>query len=367
MLLQKSRLSALKFVLLLLIGIGLGISIKQIGQPLSIDLSFHSLLLLLGIGVLAIAYALRSTLLGIWAILLTGLGYWSGWSETYLNPESSLIDQIVLQMPIVAAILFLPLAYWCQSGVLFGLSAIAVCSALLSSLAEIVTQGSVLPPLVLGLPAALLWSYDDTIWTLGQQEKRFQPIARRLALLYLSGLFFCLSFPWTWANHAWYSILLGWRSLPSVVLFAAIAIGQWLYLLIMVRKHNWQTMMVGSMIVVYAIVQVWHLRVQMIPSVATIVFNLMLAVLSSVTIRSSCQTGERSTFWSGIAFLVLQILGRSLEYDLPLKLLIVGFCGMGAIAAGFWFEHQRCDLRPISKPYRGQSSLIAIREKVVDR
>ncbi|MBD1845225.1 DUF2157 domain-containing protein [Cyanobacteria bacterium FACHB-63] len=356
----------LKSVLLLLIGLGLVIGIRHLGQPSSIDLSFHSLLFLLGLGVLAIAYGLRSTLLGILAILFTGLGYWSGWSETYLNPESSLIDQIRLQMPIVAAILFFPLAYRCRSGILFGLSAIAVCSALISSLAEIVTKGSVLPPLVLGLPAALLWSYDDAIWTLGRQEKRFQPIARRLAMLYLSGLFFCLSFQWTWGNHAWYSILSGWRSLPSVVFLAAIAIGQWLYLLIAMRRCNWQTITIGSMIALYGIVQIWHLRVQPIPLFAVIVFNLMLAMLSIVTIRNSLQTGERWTFWSGITFLILQILSRALEYDLPLRSLIFALCGTGAISSGLWFERYR--LRSLSKFPRmedlGGTQSIASKQKI---
>ncbi|MBD1824760.1 hypothetical protein H6F51_20025 [Cyanobacteria bacterium FACHB-DQ100] len=309
--------------------------ILQIIPLFSHSTSVSSSLLVWGIGALAIAYGFRSTIWGIGAILLIGLGYWGDWNNIYLNAES---HSIALQMPIVAAILFLPLAYWCRSGVLFGLSAIAVCSALISSLAEIVTKGSVLPPLVLGLPAALLWSYDDAIWTLGRQEKQFQPIARRLAVLYLSGLFFCQSFQWTWANHAWYSILSGWRSLPSVVFLAAITIGQWLYLFISMRKCNWQTIMIASMIALYGIVQVWHLRVQPIPIFAAIVFNLMLVVLSITTIRSSLRAGERSTFWCGVTFLILQISSRALEYDLPVKPLIFGLCGMGAIVSGLWFE-----------------------------
>ncbi|MER3478358.1 MAG: DUF2157 domain-containing protein, partial [Leptolyngbya sp. ERB_1_2] len=143
----------------------------------------HLIFFLVGLGTLAIAYGLRRSSLGILAILLIGLGYWSGWNQIYLTRNLSGLDAIALQMPIVAAILFLPLAYWCRSKVLFGLSAIAVCSALLSSLAEVATKASVLPSLLLMLPVALLWSYDDTI--LGQREKLFQPIARRLAVRYL--------------------------------------------------------------------------------------------------------------------------------------------------------------------------------------
>ncbi|MBW4524364.1 MAG: hypothetical protein KME18_04090 [Phormidium tanganyikae FI6-MK23] len=300
----------------------------------------HSIFFLLGLGGLAIAYRLRLASLGMLAIVLLGLGYWSGWNQIYLGRHLSIIDSIALQMPIVAAILFLPLAYRCRSQKLFLLNAIAVCSALLSSLAEIVTKGSILPSLLLILPAALLWSYDDTLWTIGQREKLFQPIARRLAVLYLGGLFYWMSFHWVWGDLAWYSRILEWRSLPSVAILSAIAIGQWIYLLI--QTPQLKTVMIGIMISVSTIVNFWHLQVQPIPIFAPLVFNAMLVILSIVTLRDSLKTGERHAFWFSVMFLSVQILSRLLEYEIdsPLRLLIFGACGISAIAAGLWFEHR---------------------------
>ncbi|MER3432899.1 MAG: hypothetical protein C4288_05555 [Leptolyngbya sp. ERB_1_1] len=306
----------------------------------------HLIFFLVGLGTLAIAYGLRRSSLGILAILLIGLGYWSGWNQIYLTRNLSGLDAIALQMPIVAAILFLPLAYWCRSKVLFGLSAIAVCSALLSSLAEVATKASVLPSLLLMLPVALLWSYDDTI--LGQREKLFQPIARRLAVRYLGGLFYGFSFYWIWGNHAWYTRILEWRSLPSVAILAAIAIGQWVF--ISIRTRDWNTVMIGSMIGVSTIVNFWHLRVQPIPVFAAIVFNLMLALLSIVTLRNSLQTKERQAFWSGVTLLVLQVLSRSPEYELNLPLVFM-LCGIATIGAGLWFERQIRAL-PINQDFK---------------
>ncbi|MGG6266010.1 hypothetical protein ACQ4M3_18265 [Leptolyngbya sp. AN03gr2] len=298
-------------------------------------------LFVLGLGVLAIAYLFRHSAFGIWAIVLIGLSYWSGWTQSLVNRDLSLIDSVSLQMPIVAAILFLPLAYRCRSQKLFVMSAIAICSSLLSNLGAILTKGSVLPFLLLMLPAALLWSYDDTIWTFGQQRKLFQSIARRLAVIYLGGLFYWFSFYGAWMSSGWYSRLLEWRSLPSVGILAAVAIAQWVYLF--VQERNWKSAMIGSMMVVSSIVQFWHLRIESIPIFAPLVFNVMLGLLAIVTLRQSLHTRERRAFWFGAIVLSLQILSRLLEYEPSpmLRLIMFGLFGGSAIVAGLWFERQR--------------------------
>lgn len=300
----------------------------------------HSVFFLLGFGSLAIAYRLRLASLGMLAISLIGCAYWSRWTHLYLDRNLSTLDVIALQMPIVAAISFLPLAYRCRSRTLFLMSAVAVCSALLSNLAAIVTRGSILPSLLLIFPVALLGSYDDAIWTIGRQRNLFQPIAHRLAVLYLAGLLYGLSFYGIWGDSGWYSRISEWRSLPSVAVLVAIAIGQWLYCLI--RMRQLKTGMIGAMISASTIVHVWHLRVQPIPVFAPFAFNVMLAFLSIVAMRHGLQTRERRAFWFGVWFLSVQILSRVLEYeiDLPLRLLSVGLCGVSAIAAVLWFEHR---------------------------
>lgn len=303
-------------------------------------------LFVFGLGMLAIAYPFRYSALGLLAISLIGLSYWSGWTHRFTEHDLSLIDSVSLQMPIVAAILFLSLAYRCRSQKLFGMSAIAICSALLSNLGAILTKGSVLPALLLVLPAALLWSYNDTIWTFGQQKKLFQSIARRFAVMYLAGLFYWFSFYWAWIDYGWYSRIVEWRSLLSVGIFVAIAITQWIYLLIQARE--WKSAMIGLMIVVSSIVQFWHLRIAPIPVFAPIVFNAMLGVLAIVTIRSSVRTGKRRAFWFGVMILSVQVLSRSLEYELSptAKAIVFGLLGGSAIASGLWFEFRIRRLSP---------------------
>lgn len=329
---------------LLLFGeVALGATLSQIAH-----LSGFTLFFTWGICGLAIAYGLRLKSLGMLAIALIGMGYWTQWEQIYFSQNPVGTEVIGLQMPIVAAILFLPLAYWCRSSMLFLLSAIAVCSALLSSLAAIVTKDSVLPTLLIGLPTALLWSYDDTLWTAfrpqgAQTDKPFQPLARQLSVLSLGGLLFWFSFHWVWnGSLSWQTRIPEWRSLPSVVILVGIAIGQWLYLLKGIKKINPNTIGVGLILGFSTIVNFWHLRIQPLPIFAPILFNGLLIGLALGAVRTSLSHGKRRPFWFGILLLIVQILSRLLEYEttLIMKSCICVLCGISAIAAGLWFEHR---------------------------
>ncbi len=350
--------------LLLLGSLTLGANLMLMTQLFHIGGSSDALFLTWGSGVLSLAYGLRLASLGAFAILLVGVGYWIGWSDTFAGGNSSIWDVVLPQMPIVSAILFIPLAYLCRSKTLFTLSAIAVSSSLISSLSATLTRGSVLPWILLALPAALLWAYDDTIWSIFRRNsdpdlRPFQLIARRLAVLYLGGLFYWLSFHWGWTadrSSFWYfSAIAQWKSLPSVVALVGVAIVQWIYLLRFARNRtgrfriNVNTMMIGLFVVTTAIVNFWHIRIAPIPTVATFIFNLILALLGIGAIRSSLAIGNRRNFWFGIVLVIIQIFSRLLEYEtnLLLKSLIFVLCGLGVIVAGLWFERYVRRFAPI--------------------
>jgi uncharacterized membrane protein len=348
--------------LLLLGSLILGANIALMAQMFHIGGAPYGLFLTWGIGVLLMAYGLRIVSLGMLAVLLMGIGYWQGYWEVSYNRDFSLMSLLIYQMPIAAAVLFLPLAYWCRSRVLFTFSAIAVSSSLLASLTNTVTRDSALPAILLILPAALLWSYDDTIWSVlsrrtGEAVRPFQTIARRLAVLYLGGLFYWISFHWGWTTNRssfWYSPVTEWHSMPSVVILSGVAIAQWLYLLRFARNRsgriwfNLNTVAILAFIVITGIVNFWHLRVNTLPSFAPFIFNLFLALLSIGTLRNSLATGERRAFWFSIVFIILQIVSRLLEYDtnLLLKALVFVLCGVGVIVAGLWFERYVRTLTP---------------------
>lgn len=69
--------------LLILGALILGANMGLMGQMFHISNPFYELLLAWGVGVLAMAYSLRLTSLGVLSILLIWLGYWGSWSNLF--------------------------------------------------------------------------------------------------------------------------------------------------------------------------------------------------------------------------------------------------------------------------------------------
>lgn len=174
--------------LLLLGALILGANMALMAQMFHISGSPYRLYLAWGLGVLAIAYSLRLTSLGVLAILLVQLGYWQG--EAELFSELSWSQLAVRQMPLLA-VMFVPLAYWCRSRVLFALAAIAIVLSLENSLRFVGDTTGWVRAIAYALPPALLWGYNDSLWWFiwrrqppQMPSQSFQPLARSLAVYF---------------------------------------------------------------------------------------------------------------------------------------------------------------------------------------
>jgi uncharacterized membrane protein len=93
----------------------MGANIALIGQIFHVSGALYGLFYMWSFGVLAMAYSLRFKPLGIISVILIGLGYWS--HNQYWNVESAdpMVSAIAENMLAIAALLFVPLAYWCRS------------------------------------------------------------------------------------------------------------------------------------------------------------------------------------------------------------------------------------------------------------
>jgi uncharacterized membrane protein len=297
------------------------------------------------------------------AILLVGLGYLRGLRELYALGDASGLQLMVQHLPLLVALIFIPLAYWCRSRWIFGLAAIALVFSLEVNLraAEFLMSSSPamgwLPAIAFALPPALLWGYDDLLLP-AITTRPFQSIARGLAILVLGVLFYSLSFHWFWQSSSSQFVqersLLGKLPLLDVAILSAIAIFEWLYLArrrTSRRGHpriDLTTSLIACAIAITALVPFWHLSISPIPAIAILIFNGLLFLLASGLMRQGLEQGERRTFWSGLVLLSLQILSRMLEYEegLLVKSLVFLLCGLGVIAAGLWFERYLSDLTP---------------------
>ena len=94
----------------------MGANIALMGQIFHVTGSLYGLLFMWGFAVLAMAYSLCYKPLGIMALILIGLGYWYHFTESWLATSSDLQAlAIVENMLAISALLFVPLAYRCRS------------------------------------------------------------------------------------------------------------------------------------------------------------------------------------------------------------------------------------------------------------
>lgn len=332
--------------LLLLGGLILGANMALMSQMFHQSGLLYQLYLLWGLGLLAMAYGLQLTSLGILAILLISLGYIQGQGqpEFLAIGEFSWLRQIVKHLPILAILMFIPLAYWCRSRWIFRLGAIATVCFLEANLIELNLPRSPawIAAVACALPAALLWGYRDNLWVERLQgAESFNSTARTLAITFLGVVFYLLSFHGWWDTSSIPSVddtaRLPSYLLVDILILICLTIGEWLRLW---RRLDLTTIFVAGMIVVGGLIPYWHLSTGGLTFEAVLSFNLLLFVLAVGLVRQGLAQGQRKLFWGGMVLLTLQILTRMWEYDTDLlfKSFVLLLCGFGVIAAGLWFE-----------------------------
>lgn len=330
----------------------LGANIALMAQMFHIGDSPYGLYIVWGLGVLVMAYSLQLASLGVIAILLMGLGYLIGLSSLFYPGEVSWLQLIIEYMSLVGVLLFIPLAYWCNSRVIFFVATLIILLALEISLFRVfnLSNNGVWGAIALTLPPALLWGYDDIVWH-KVDSRIFQSLAKNLAIWYLSIGFFCLSYQIFWQNFLlenFYgtSSKIHWFTLVEVLFFVGLTIWEWLFLARQNKRdvQSWRLDSVSGMvlgfIVVTAILCFWHLSINKISEIATLIINIEMFILATGLIRIGLVQGIKSTFWGGLILLTLQIVSRTFEYNtgLLLKSLVFILCGLGVIAAGLWYE-----------------------------
>lgn len=335
--------------LLLLGAIVLGANMALMSQMFHQNGGAYQLYLVWGLGVLAMAYSLQLTSLGILAFLLISLGYvQSFWQqpEFVAIGEFSWLRFFVQHMPVLAFLMFIPLAYWCRSRWIFRLGAIAVVSSLEASLLSVNLWGSNawLAAIACALPPALLWGYNDSLWR-GRflETESFNSTSRTLAVTFLSLLFYVLSFYELWNKSSVSSteeaaiLNLNWSIIVDIFILGSLTFWQWLRML---RRMDRITSILAGMIAISALISYWHLSFGRLPITAVLVFNILLFIISVGLIREGLRESKRRLFWGGMVLLTMQVFSRMLEYETELlfKAIVLLLCGVCVIAAGLWFE-----------------------------
>lgn len=381
--------------LLLLGALILGANLSLMSQMFHQSGNFYQLLLVWGLGVLAMAAGLHFTALGVLSLILIGWGYGLGWVNGAISQDGSLWQGVIQHMPLIASLLFVPLAHWCCSRTIFALSAILVATSLVFNLRPLsgwlsgqLTASGWVAVIAFTLPPALLWAYHRGMWEFSPLPSRaarsvpqsslsgtlqpdpFQPIARSLAVWFLTILFYVFAFRWLWqVESSNTAAFFPWQPLIDATVLTIFAGLGWMQLRHQLRYHLRQrsgvqekavnTGTVAAMLALTAGTILWHFQSAASPQIATLIFNILLFGLAILLIRDGLALGMRHTFWGGMLLLVLGIISRMLEYNtgLLLKSIVFVICGVGVMLAGLWFERNTRPRRStlLKPPQEGMS------------
>lgn len=364
----------------------LGASLALMGQMFHQAGSAFGLCLFWGVGVLAMAYGLQLVSLGVIAVILFSIGFWTVVVDTSVLVEGSILLRLCQGMPLVVGALFLPLAYQRQSRVLFAFTAIGVASsfeAIVASIGDRVGDtGGVLWAIALSLPIVLLWAYHDSFWELvGQRlpipmlqrqlggteatvpdqtesdseatsRRRFQPVARAIAFLWLSLTVYGLSFN-LWIDSSLpvdetlserFAVFLPLLTNPNVLILGGLAIAFWVHLGWPRISNQWRLTLTDGVILLFnglmTLLIIWHGTFSSIGVFGTLVFNILLFLLAAGAVREGLSRGDRKQFWVGLVLMILHLLSRVFEYNTGLLVKSLAFllCGIAVMVIGLWFE-----------------------------
>ncbi|WP_414573983.1 DUF2157 domain-containing protein [Nostoc sp. CCY 9925] len=346
--------------LLILSAFILGANLLLMAQMFNISGSISQLFLAWGFGVAVLAYSLFLNSLGILSIILVEIGYWTGLEDLWYSSSEVTWSRLVVQhMPLLAWLVFVPLAYFCRSRWIFVLAAFVFASSLQANLnpLPLLNYSNIAPwvaSFAFALPPALFWSYDDLLFPT-INYRLFQSLARNLALVSFGVVFYVLSFRWVWDSPDYSynqptTLTNLFESLPIIDLgiLSGLAVLQWLFLL---RQRNnpprreviFTTAVITTFLVFITLVPFWHQTITRIDELGIFIFNVLLATLAWGLIQEGLKLNNRNSFWGGMLLFTLQVISRVQEYDTDLlfKSLVFVLCGSALISAGLWFERRQ--------------------------
>lgn len=379
--------------LLLLGGLMLGAVIGLLSQMFHQTGAFYELCLVWSFGVLLMAYSLRLTSLGLLALVILIVGYLSAiFGQAWWAPRNDAIAGFgwcIAYMPLLLIVLFAPLAHWCRSPLLFGMTALSFNLALVGNLAPPSTwfygrdlgDPAIKGVFLFALAPAFLWAYGEAMYrfdrrqrlnlnpissfsTSSPQSQPFPSIARAIALIHLALALYVLAFRHLWRLLPPDPTLLpvdytlgdplsyGLTYLDEALLLVPTAFG-WLPLIYQLRRFGrvqLNALNTGFIAICLLIPSgLWLMRGLMhgwgdwTALVAPYAVNLLLLIFAIALLRDGLAHSRRHTFWSGLILLVVSVLTRLLEYQVGLTLvaLVCVLCGVGVLTAGFWFETKR--------------------------
>ncbi|MFN7930784.1 MAG: DUF2157 domain-containing protein [Blastocatellia bacterium] len=314
-----------------------GANIGLMAQIFHISGEWYGLFGAWALGALVMAYAARSWITGLLA-LMTALLWYGGISDAHPSAATALI-------PLVIAGAFLPLAWWLGSRVLYGATFVGLTIALcLAAAVKSNSSKHVLAAMVIG--GLLSWAAGEFHRIKNIRPAFGNPIAG-LGILTLGTCSYIWSFHDWWKLHNWIAGTANtsagrvWAIPLVVAAVAAVAL-----LTASVREINVaparRLLAIGMMVATAMLFVSAMLGASQRgdATLLTIAVNFAALVIATVAIAIGVMDERRVAFWVGTLFLVLLIISRFLEYETSLLTKSAAFmlCGLAMITAGVAYE-----------------------------
>jgi uncharacterized membrane protein len=341
--------------LLLLGALLFGANTALFAQLFNIGGDVGVLLMGWSIGVLIMAYLLRMASLGVFSLVVMGLGYWNLAFNTEALATMPLWTQLThSHMPIVAAVVFGLLAYRCRSIFVYVLASIAWLTALQSTVVRDAWRFDYSlslwgVALVCALPPLCLWAIGRLQSQTDAAPEGFSRWSQRLAIFSAGLTCFVLSLDYFMSSVLYSSdkgnkLFFNWQL--DQIFFVVVAIVLWVMLWRKRSQIGWRwsdTSLLGLSIIIYGCVVLTGLsEKQQMNSYAPGIFFVLLAAITLGCIRAGLLSADRGAFYFGWFLLTIRIFTwfAFTQTDLMLKSLLFILGGVATIAVGWWFERQ---------------------------
>jgi uncharacterized membrane protein len=319
-----------------------GANIGLLAQIFHIRANFYNGMYAWAIGALIMAYAIRSVPNAIVAIIVSFVGY-CYWLFDFSSTFS--------YYPLVAFVLFLPLAFKERSRLILILSMIVIgFSMTASSISD--AEEIFNPILTLSLTSAgvgLLFFAIGLLTGLSKKYTLFAVPSMIMACILIAITAYLTSFKGWFGSgfinrYSDIDFIVLWETWLVVLICIYIVSVAGLFFSIrkILSKRNLGVLTLSIIVAVALIVA--GVIIQLYDEASffiTVIFaNIAAFCLAAAFIGNAFITEDRRTFWAGILFTALLITSRFLEYEtsLMIKAAVFTICGIALIAAGIKFE-----------------------------
>ncbi len=304
-----------------------GANIGLLAQTYQVSGSDYGMFGVWALGSLAMAWAARSSIIGI-LVIVTSLAWFNGFAEDYH-------ERLATVYPPLLVIALLPLAWTIRSRTLYTLTFLGFIYATLTlALVQLHTNRYSLIAIAAG--GFVAWAVGEFHRASGVGTEFSNPVANLgAATLAASAYFWSFHEVWKWGGYVRPNRL-HWLIPVGLTLAIGVALTARAWPRMDGSRRRW----VSGAALAFVLICLATVFNRFSDTLPTVMINLAALVVAGVCIGKGIVEERRLTFWAGSLFVATLIVSRFFEYESSLLLKSAAFigCGIVTMLAGVAYE-----------------------------